>query len=76
MMSYLQNFKRFEGGYVAFGSGNKGGNITGKGLITKGMMTFSDVFYVEQLKYNSFVTRNIVYCSQKQNVFFFLLDSK
>ena len=42
----------WEGGYVAFGSDSKGGKITGKGVVTKGKMTFSDVFYVEQLKYN------------------------
>ena len=42
-MSYLQNFKRFDGLYVAFGSDSKGGKITGKGVVTKGKMSFYDV---------------------------------
>ncbi|GJR88378.1 ribonuclease H-like domain-containing protein [Tanacetum coccineum] len=29
-MSYLSGFKKFDGGYVAFGEGAKGGRITGK----------------------------------------------
>nr|GEZ38992.1 hypothetical protein [Tanacetum cinerariifolium] len=32
-MSYLSNFKEFNGGYVAFGGNPKGGKITGKGKI-------------------------------------------
>ncbi|GKB01427.1 ribonuclease H-like domain-containing protein [Tanacetum coccineum] len=30
-VSYLSNFKEFDGGYVTFGGGAKGGRITGKG---------------------------------------------
>ncbi|GKE96561.1 hypothetical protein Tco_1581416, partial [Tanacetum coccineum] len=30
-MSYLSDFKEFNGGYVTFGGGAKGGKITGKG---------------------------------------------
>ncbi|GKF55411.1 hypothetical protein Tco_0165751, partial [Tanacetum coccineum] len=29
-MSYLSDFKKFDGGYVAFGGRAKGGRITGK----------------------------------------------
>nr|GEZ03026.1 hypothetical protein [Tanacetum cinerariifolium] len=32
-ISYLTDFKEFDGGYVAFGGGAKGGKITGKGII-------------------------------------------
>ncbi|GJW46750.1 putative ribonuclease H-like domain-containing protein, partial [Tanacetum coccineum] len=32
-MSYLLNFKEFDGGYVTFGGGAKGGKITGKGTL-------------------------------------------
>nr|GEX73354.1 hypothetical protein [Tanacetum cinerariifolium] len=32
-ISYLTDFKEFDGGYVAFGRGAKGGKITGKGTI-------------------------------------------
>ncbi|GJT49877.1 retrovirus-related pol polyprotein from transposon TNT 1-94 [Tanacetum coccineum] len=32
-MSYLSNFKEFNGGYVTFGGGAKGGKITGKGTL-------------------------------------------
>nr|GEW34360.1 hypothetical protein [Tanacetum cinerariifolium] len=32
-ISYLTDFKEFDGGYVTFGRGAKGGKITGKGII-------------------------------------------
>ncbi|GJT97657.1 ribonuclease H-like domain-containing protein, partial [Tanacetum coccineum] len=32
-MSYLSDFKEFNGGYVTFGGGAKGGKITGKGTL-------------------------------------------
>ncbi|GJU42851.1 putative ribonuclease H-like domain-containing protein [Tanacetum coccineum] len=32
-MSYLSDFKKFDGGYVTFGGGAKGGKITGKGTL-------------------------------------------
>ncbi|GJV20891.1 putative ribonuclease H-like domain-containing protein [Tanacetum coccineum] len=35
-MSYLSNFKKFDGGYVTFGGGAKGGRITGKGTLKTG----------------------------------------
>ncbi|KAI3692212.1 hypothetical protein L6452_32023 [Arctium lappa] len=48
-MSCLKNFKKIDGGHVAFGNTPDGGKISGKGDVTKGKMTFEDVFYVEQL---------------------------
>ncbi|GKA83565.1 hypothetical protein Tco_0805160 [Tanacetum coccineum] len=32
-MFYLLDFKEFDGGYVSFGGGTKGGRITGKGIL-------------------------------------------
>ncbi|KAJ9539167.1 hypothetical protein OSB04_031900 [Centaurea solstitialis] len=52
IMSLLENFKRFEGGHVAFGDNPKRGKISGKGKVSKGKMTFDDVYFMEQLRYN------------------------
>ncbi|KAJ9547448.1 hypothetical protein OSB04_019991 [Centaurea solstitialis] len=52
IMSHLEDFKKFDGGHVAFGDNPKGGKISGKGTVSKGQMTFDDVYYVEQLRYN------------------------
>ncbi|KAI3715584.1 hypothetical protein L6452_22570 [Arctium lappa] len=49
-MSCLKNFKKIDGGHVAFGNTPDGGKISGKGDVTKGKMTFEDVFYVEKLR--------------------------
>ncbi|KAI3680946.1 hypothetical protein L6452_35726 [Arctium lappa] len=51
-MSFLKNFKKIDGGHLAFGNTPDGGKISGKGDVTKGKMTFEDVFYVEELRYN------------------------
>ncbi|KAI3735624.1 hypothetical protein L6452_15131 [Arctium lappa] len=51
-MSCLQDFKHINGGHVAFGDNLIGGKISGKGNVTKVKMTFEDVYYVDQLKYN------------------------
>ncbi|GJX73873.1 retrovirus-related pol polyprotein from transposon TNT 1-94 [Tanacetum coccineum] len=40
-MSYLSDFKEFDGGYVTFGGGAKGGKITGKGTL-KTVFFFND----------------------------------
>ncbi|GJR27766.1 putative ribonuclease H-like domain-containing protein [Tanacetum coccineum] len=39
-MSYLSNFKEFDGGYVTFGRGAKGGKITGKGTLKTDFLGF------------------------------------
>ncbi|KAI3685126.1 hypothetical protein L6452_34360 [Arctium lappa] len=49
-MACLKNFKKIDGGHVAFGNTPDGGKISGKGDVTKGKMTFEDVFYVEKLR--------------------------
>ncbi|KAJ9536511.1 hypothetical protein OSB04_un000305 [Centaurea solstitialis] len=68
IMSLLEDFKRFEGGHVAFGDNPTGGKISGKGKVSKGKMTFDDVYYVEQLRYNLLSVSQV--CDRKFGVFF------
>ncbi|KAJ9548783.1 hypothetical protein OSB04_021326 [Centaurea solstitialis] len=68
IMSLLEDFKRFEGGHVAFGDNPNGGKISGKGKVSKGKMTFDDVYFVEQLKYNLLSVSQV--CDKKFGVFF------
>ncbi|KAJ9535705.1 LOW QUALITY PROTEIN: hypothetical protein OSB04_un001143 [Centaurea solstitialis] len=56
------------GGHVAFGDNPKGGKIKGKGKISKDKMSFEDVFYVEQLRYNLLSVSQV--CDKKFGVFF------
>nr|GEU96999.1 putative reverse transcriptase, RNA-dependent DNA polymerase [Tanacetum cinerariifolium] len=51
-MSYLFNFKEFDGGYVTFRGGASGGRITGKGTLKTGKLDFKDVYFVKELKFN------------------------
>ena len=44
-MSFLSDFKTFDGGYVTFGGGI-GGRITCKGTLKTGKLDFEDVYYV------------------------------
>ncbi|GJW37449.1 ribonuclease H-like domain-containing protein [Tanacetum coccineum] len=48
-MSYLSDFKEFDGGYVTFGGGAKGGKITGKGTLKMGKLDFEDVYFIKEL---------------------------
>ncbi|GJV73906.1 ribonuclease H-like domain-containing protein, partial [Tanacetum coccineum] len=48
-MSYLSDFKEFNGRYVTFGEGAKGGKITGKGTPKIGKLDFEDVYFVKEL---------------------------
>ncbi|KAJ9558008.1 hypothetical protein OSB04_012622 [Centaurea solstitialis] len=68
IMSLLEDFKRFEGGHVAFGDNPHGGKISGKGKVSKGKMTFDDVYYAEQLRYNLLSVSQV--CDKKFGVFF------
>ncbi|GKG22006.1 hypothetical protein Tco_0384601, partial [Tanacetum coccineum] len=54
-MSYLSDFKEFDGGYVTFGGGAKGDKITGKGTLKTGKLDFKDVYFVKELQYNLFI---------------------
>ncbi|GJT16961.1 retrovirus-related pol polyprotein from transposon TNT 1-94 [Tanacetum coccineum] len=49
-MSYLSDFKEFNGGYVTFGGGARGGRITGKGSLKTGKLGFKDVYFVKELQ--------------------------
>ncbi|KAJ9539096.1 hypothetical protein OSB04_031829 [Centaurea solstitialis] len=64
----LQKFKNFEGGHVAFGDNPKGGKIKGKCKISKNKMSFEDVFYVEQLRYNLLSISQV--CDKRYGIFF------
>ncbi|KAJ9551882.1 hypothetical protein OSB04_015927 [Centaurea solstitialis] len=68
IMSLLEDFKKFEGGHVAFGDNPHGGKISGKGKVSKGKMTFDDVYFVEQLRYNLLSVSQV--CDKKFGVFF------
>nr|GFC07327.1 putative ribonuclease H-like domain-containing protein [Tanacetum cinerariifolium] len=53
-ISYLTDFKEFDGGYVAFGGGVKGGKINGKETIRTGKLDFKDVYFVKELQFSLF----------------------
>ncbi|GJR84334.1 putative reverse transcriptase domain-containing protein [Tanacetum coccineum] len=67
-MSYLSDFKEFDGGYVTFGGGAKGGKITGKGTLKTGKLDFEDVYFVKELQFNLFSVSQM--CDKKNSVFF------
>nr|GFA95247.1 ribonuclease H-like domain-containing protein [Tanacetum cinerariifolium] len=64
-ISYLSDFKPFDGGYVSFGQG--GCKITGKGTIKTGKLEFENVYFVKDLKYNLFSVSQI--CDNKEQCF-------
>nr|GEW93091.1 ribonuclease H-like domain-containing protein [Tanacetum cinerariifolium] len=65
-ISYLYDFKPFDGGYVSFSQG--GCKITGKGTIKTGKLEFENVYFMKDLKYNLFSVSQI--CNNKNNVLF------
>nr|GEY11832.1 ribonuclease H-like domain-containing protein [Tanacetum cinerariifolium] len=65
-ISYLSDFKPFNGGYVSFGQG--GCKITGKETIKTGKLKFENVYFVKDLKYNLFSVLQI--CDNKNSVLF------
>ncbi|GJS11437.1 hypothetical protein Tco_0368233 [Tanacetum coccineum] len=67
-MSYLLDFKEFDGGYVTFGGGAKGGKITGKGTLKTGKLDFEDVYFVKELQFNIFSVSQM--CDKKNSVLF------
>ncbi|GJX35185.1 putative ribonuclease H-like domain-containing protein [Tanacetum coccineum] len=67
-MSYLSDFKEFNGGYVTFGGGANGGKITGKGTLKTDKLDFEDVYFVKELKFNLFSVSQM--CDRKNNVLF------
>ncbi|GKA93131.1 ribonuclease H-like domain-containing protein [Tanacetum coccineum] len=67
-MSYLTDFKEFDGGYVTFGGGARGGRITGKGTLKTGKLDFEDVYFVKELQFNLFSVSQM--CDKKNSVLF------
>ncbi|GJT78972.1 ribonuclease H-like domain-containing protein [Tanacetum coccineum] len=67
-MSYLSDFKEFDGGYVTFRGGAKGGRITGKGTLKTGKLDFKDVYFVKELQFNLFSVSHM--CDKKKSVIF------
>ncbi|GKC90557.1 putative ribonuclease H-like domain-containing protein [Tanacetum coccineum] len=67
-MSYLLDFKEFDGGYVTFGGGAKGGRIIGKGTLKTGKLDFEDVYFVKELQFNLFSVSQMY--DKKNNVLF------
>ncbi|GJY80573.1 hypothetical protein Tco_0493324 [Tanacetum coccineum] len=66
--SYLSDYKKIEGRFVAFSGNSKGGKITGKGKIRTGKLDFEDVYFVKELKFNLFSVSQM--CDKKNNVLF------
>ncbi|GKE86284.1 ribonuclease H-like domain-containing protein [Tanacetum coccineum] len=67
-ITYLFDFKQFDGGYVAFGGGAYGGKITGKGTLKTDNIDFEDVYFVNELKFNLFSVSQM--CDKKSYVLF------
>ncbi|GJS27302.1 ribonuclease H-like domain-containing protein [Tanacetum coccineum] len=67
-MSYLSDFIEFDGGYVTFGGGAKGGRITGKGTLKTGKLNFKDVYFVKELQFNLFSVLQM--CDKRNSVLF------
>ncbi|GKF88976.1 hypothetical protein Tco_0262939, partial [Tanacetum coccineum] len=67
-MSYLSDFKEFNGEYVTFGGGAKGEKITSKGTLKTGKLDFEDVYFVKELQFNLFSVSQM--CDKKNSVLF------
>ncbi|GJZ66842.1 putative ribonuclease H-like domain-containing protein [Tanacetum coccineum] len=67
-IAYLSDFKKFDGGYVAFGGGAYGGRITGKGTLKTDNLDFEDVYFVNELKFNLISVSQM--CDKKNYVLF------
>ncbi|GJV98563.1 putative ribonuclease H-like domain-containing protein [Tanacetum coccineum] len=67
-ITYLLDFKEFDGGYVTFGGGAHGGRISGKGTLKTNSLDFEDVYFVNELKFNLFSVSQM--CDKKNYVLF------
>nr|GEY17623.1 hypothetical protein [Tanacetum cinerariifolium] len=67
-ISYLTDFKKHDGGYVAFEGGAKGDKITRKGTIMTGKLDFEDVYFVKELQFNLFSVLQM--CDKKNSGLF------
>ncbi|GKC86185.1 hypothetical protein Tco_1141902 [Tanacetum coccineum] len=75
-MSYLSHFKEFDGGYVTFGGGAKGGKIPGKGTIKTGKLDFEDVYFVKELQFNLFTDKSQVLLKVPRKTNMYSVDMK
>ncbi|GJS64739.1 putative ribonuclease H-like domain-containing protein [Tanacetum coccineum] len=66
--SFLTDYQKIDGGFVAFGKSPKRGKITGKGKIRTGKLDFEDVYFVKELKFNLFSVSQM--CDKKNSVLF------
>ena len=66
-VSLLTEFESFSGGNVNF-AGEKGGKITGRGIVSNGMITLDKVNFVEQLKHNLMSVSQV--CDKYHSVLF------
>nr|GEV41610.1 ribonuclease H-like domain-containing protein [Tanacetum cinerariifolium] len=67
-MSYLSEYEKIDGGYVAFGGDPKGGKINSNGKISTVKLDFKDVYFVKELKFNLFSVSQM--CDKKNSVLF------
>nr|GEV54148.1 hypothetical protein [Tanacetum cinerariifolium] len=67
-ITYLLDFKEFDGGYVTFGGGARGGRIYGKGTLNNDSIDFENVYFVNELKFNIFSVSQM--CDKKNYVLF------
>ncbi|GJX57658.1 hypothetical protein Tco_0287555, partial [Tanacetum coccineum] len=63
-----RDFKEFDGGYVPFGGGAKGGKIIGKGTLKTGKLDFKDVYFIKELQFNLFSISQM--CDKNNSVLF------
>ncbi|GKE29101.1 putative ribonuclease H-like domain-containing protein [Tanacetum coccineum] len=66
--SFLTDYQKIDGGFVAFRGSPKGGKIIGKGKIRTGKLDFEDVYFVKELKFNLFFVSQM--CDKKNCVLF------
>ncbi|KAM0050261.1 putative RNA-directed DNA polymerase [Helianthus debilis subsp. tardiflorus] len=66
-MKLLYDVKSIRGGYVAF-AGDKGGYITGEGMISNGVVSFDKINFVQQLDHNLLSVSQI--CDKQFSVHF------
>nr|GEU80223.1 ribonuclease H-like domain-containing protein [Tanacetum cinerariifolium] len=67
-MSYLYDFKEFDGGYVTFGGGANDDRIASKETLKTGKFDFEDVYFVKELKFNLLSVSQM--CDKKNSVLF------
>nr|GEW84191.1 ribonuclease H-like domain-containing protein [Tanacetum cinerariifolium] len=67
-VSYIYDFKEFDGGCVTFRGGVNGGRITGKETLKTGNLDFEDVYFVKELKFNLLSVSQM--CDKKNSVLF------